>query len=122
MLSLYSPVFRAGYIYLSEGHSSCKIGGTRKPEPSFQVCRYISWLLVYSFLVVARAWMTGVMPLPDPERSRSHPDYKGRIIIRYWYFVVPALILVLSAFMLAVHAPNPALDPTQQNGAADINR
>lgn len=73
-------------------------------------------------VAVARAWMTGVMPLPDPERSRSHPDYKGRIIIRYWYFVVPALILVLSAFMLAVHAPNPALDPTQQNGAADINR
>ena len=71
---------------------------------------------------VARAWMTGAIPLPDPGRTRPHPDYKGRIIIRYWYFVVPALILVLGAFMLAEHAPNPSLDPAPQSGASGINR
>lgn len=60
---------------------------------------------------VARAWITGAMPLPDPARNRPHPDYKGRIIVRYWYFVVPALILVLSAFLLAKHLANPSLHP-----------
>lgn len=71
---------------------------------------------------VARAWIRGAIPLPDPDISRPHLDYKGRIIFRYWYFVVPALILVLSSFMLAKHVPNPSLHPTSQRGAVELSR
>jgi hypothetical protein len=57
---------------------------------------------------VARSWMIGAIPPPDPRRGRPRPDYKGRIIARYWYLLAPALILVLGAFMVAEHAPNPS--------------
>jgi len=67
---------------------------------------------------VALAWMRGTIPMPDPGNISSHPVYKGLVILRYWYFVVPALVLVISAFMLAKHAPDPSLHPMPQRGAA----
>jgi len=71
---------------------------------------------------VSLAWMRGTIPMPDKRKIRPHPVYKGQIILRYWYFVVPALILVFSAFMLAKHAPNPSLRPTLKSGAAELYR
>lgn len=50
---------------------------------------------------VARAWIKGIIPMPDPHEPRPHPTYKGQIIVRYWYFVVPGFLLMLSAFILA---------------------
>jgi hypothetical protein len=73
-------------------------------------------------VAVARAWMMGAIPLPDPRRGRPRPDYKGRMIARYWYIVAPALILVLGAFMLAKHAPNPSFHPVLQNNAVQLKR
>lgn len=56
---------------------------------------------------VAMAWMKGAIAMPDPRKVRPHPVYKGQIILRYWYLVVPAILLVLGAFILSPHVPAP---------------
>ena len=68
---------------------------------------------------VALAWMRGTIPMPDKRDIRPHPVDKGQIIVRYWYFVGPALILVFSAFIAAKRAPNPSLQQTPKSGAAE---
>ncbi len=68
---------------------------------------------------VMRGWVRGTIPMPDPGTIRPHPAYKGQIILHYWYFIIPALILVLSAFMLAKHAPAPLLQAPPQSRAAE---
>jgi hypothetical protein len=62
-------------------------------------------------------WIRGTLPMPDSAKARTHPVYKGQIIVRYWYLVAPALILVLSAFVLATHAPNQSLRQAPESGA-----
>jgi hypothetical protein len=57
---------------------------------------------------VALAWIRGTISMPDRGKIRPHPVYKGQILLRYWYFVVPALVMVVMAFMLAKHVPNPS--------------
>lgn len=63
---------------------------------------------------VALAWIKGALPMPKPRELRPHPSYKGEIIVRFWYLVLPALALLLASFALAKHVPNPALDATQE--------
>ena len=70
-------------------------------------------------LAVALAWMRGTIPMPDKRSIRPHPVYKGKIIVRYWYLVVPALILVIGAFMAAKRMPNPAFQQMPKGGAAE---
>jgi hypothetical protein len=50
---------------------------------------------------VARAWLRQDIPLLPPKTIRPHPVYKGHIIFRFWYLVIPALISILMAFLLA---------------------
>ena len=57
---------------------------------------------------VAQAWVRGIIPMPDQGKIQPHPAYKGQILVRYWYFVIPALGMVLGSFMLAEHVPNPS--------------
>ena len=71
---------------------------------------------------VALAWMRATIPMPDKRSIRPHPVYKGQLIVRYWYFVIPALILVLSAFMAAKRAPDPSFQRTGKSGANEIHR
>lgn len=71
---------------------------------------------------VALAWVRGTLPRPPPRVIRTHPVYKGRIIVRYWYLVLPAFALVLGAFLLAEHVPNPALRAPPQRPAAQQPR
>ena len=68
---------------------------------------------------VALAWIKGTMPMPGRREIRPHPAYKGQIIVRYWYLVIPAFALLLGSFVLAKHVPNPSLQATQQSDVAD---
>ena len=52
-------------------------------------------------LAVMQAWVRGVIPMPKPGTFRPHPAYKGQIIVRYWYFVMPAMMLLISSLLLA---------------------
>lgn len=54
---------------------------------------------------VALEWMRGTLPMPGAEEVRPHPAYKGRIIVRYWFLVIPAFLLVTGAFLLADRVP-----------------
>ncbi len=71
---------------------------------------------------VALAWIKGALPMPNPRELRPHPSYKGEIIVRFWYLVLPALALLLASFALAKHVPNPALDATQETVVAEPPR
>lgn len=50
---------------------------------------------------VALAWVKGSLLLPTRKELRAQPTYQGQIIIRYWYIIVPAFILLLGSFLLA---------------------
>lgn len=56
---------------------------------------------------VARGWLRGDIAMPEPRRVRPPPDYKGRLIARYWYFVVLAGTCLAAAFLLAARVPAP---------------
>ena len=45
--------------------------------------------------------------MPEPDRIRPHPDYKGRLIARYRYFAVLAGACLVAAFLLAARVPAP---------------
>lgn len=69
--------------------------------------------------VVALAWIRGVLPMPNQREIRPHPTYKGQIIARYWYLVIPASTLVLGALLLGKNISNPALSLMPQH---DVTR
>jgi len=56
---------------------------------------------------VARGWLRGDIAMPEPDRVRPQPDYKGRLIARYWYFIVLAVASLVAAFLLAAKVPAP---------------
>lgn len=66
---------------------------------------------------VTRAWLSGDIPLPPTDRIRPHPDYKGNIIARYWYFVAAALVCLMAAFLLADKVSDPALRHASRNAS-----
>lgn len=71
---------------------------------------------------VAYCWIRGILPMPDRNAIRPHPAYKGAIIIRFWYMVLPAVLFILLAFFLADKVPNPSLQPAPHRGAAEHSR
>lgn len=50
---------------------------------------------------VGCAWSAGALPMPGDNTIRPHPAYKGLLIARFWYLVLPAVVLILLAFLLA---------------------
>jgi membrane protein implicated in regulation of membrane protease activity len=56
---------------------------------------------------VARGWLRADSDMPEPDRIRPSADYKGRLIARYWYFVVLAVACLVAAFLLAARVPAP---------------
>jgi hypothetical protein len=57
---------------------------------------------------VARAWMRGNIPLPPPGAIRPDAVYRGRIMARFWYLLLTAILCLASALLLARRAPDPA--------------
>jgi len=72
--------------------------------------------------VLAYGWIRGTIPMPDRNTIRPHPSYKGTVIIRFWYLVLPAVLFVFLAFLLADKAPTPSLQPMPQAVAVGSNR
>lgn len=72
--------------------------------------------------MVGYSWAKGTLPTPSKDRIRPHPAYKGMVIMRFWYLLLPAICLIVLAFLLADKAPNKALQPTPQSGAAELSR
>ncbi|MEJ2761380.1 MAG: hypothetical protein P8126_07545 [Gammaproteobacteria bacterium] len=66
---------------------------------------------------VTRAWLSGDITMPRDDRFRPHPDYRGIIIARYWYFIAAALVCLVAAFLLADKVPSPAFRHTSRNAA-----
>ena len=86
-------------------------------------CLASSLILLGAFVgVVAYSWTRGTIPMPDRNTIRPHSSYKGAVIVRFWYLVLPAVLFVFLAFMLADKAPNQSLQPTPQSGAAELSR
>jgi drug/metabolite transporter (DMT)-like permease len=56
--------------------------------------------------MVGYSWAKGVLPMPSKDKIRPHPSYKGMVIVRFWYLVLPAIILITLAFLQADKAPN----------------
>jgi heme/copper-type cytochrome/quinol oxidase subunit 2 len=69
---------------------------------------------------VAYCWIRGVLAMPDRNAIRPHPAYKGAMIVRFWYLVLPAVLFILLAFSLADKAPNPSLQPTGNNVSSHL--
>ncbi|MBE0435208.1 MAG: hypothetical protein IBX56_05320 [Methylomicrobium sp.] len=59
--------------------------------------------------MVGYSWAKGTLPMPSQERIRPHPAYKGMVITRFWYLLLPAICLILLAFLLADKGPNKLL-------------
>lgn len=72
--------------------------------------------------MVGYAWAKGALPMPSESTIRPHPAYKGSVIARFWYLVLPAVVLIMLAFFLAEKTPNKALQPTPLRGAAQLQR
>ena len=71
---------------------------------------------------VTYSWIKGTLPMPDRNTIRPHPSYKGAVIARFWYLVLPAVLFVFLAFILADKVPIQSLQPTPQSGVAELSR
>ncbi|MDZ7778981.1 MAG: hypothetical protein U5R14_03455 [Gemmatimonadota bacterium] len=40
------------------------------------------------------------MPLPPADELHPHPEYRGRLLVRYWYLFLPAMVSFLGALWL----------------------
>lgn len=78
------------------------------------LARYLlasSLLLAAGFAgAITQGWMRGSIPKPPMSSFRIdptyvHPAYKGEMLVRYWYFVMPALICLVLAFVFAEDVP-----------------
>ena len=58
---------------------------------------------------VTQAWIRGIVPMPNHTQLQPHSAYKGQLIMRYWYFLLPAFVMLTGGFVLAVNSANPAL-------------
>lgn len=82
----------------------------------------VSLLLMAAFAgAVARGWIRGNIPKPPASSFRFdptyvHPAYKGRLLVQYWYIVLPALMCLVLAFVLAKVAPSSATPARQAAG------
>lgn len=75
----------------------------------------ISLLFMAAFPgLIAGGWITGTLSTPPPSLFRFDPTYvdpayKGKLLVRYWYVVVPALICFVLALVFAPHAADTTL-------------
>ncbi|MCT0225756.1 hypothetical protein [Synechococcus sp. CS-1328] len=72
--------------------------------------------------IVGYSWVKGTLPMPSKDRIRPCPSYKGMVVMRFWYLLVPAIFLFALAFLLADKVPDRALQLTPQSGAAELSR
>lgn len=85
-------------------------------------CLAFGLLFLGSFAgAVGYSWAKSSLPTPSKDRIRSHPAYKGMVIVRFWYLLLPAICLIALAFLLADKTPNKALQPTPQSSAAELS-
>ncbi|HET9034357.1 MAG TPA: hypothetical protein VFN25_15815 [Dokdonella sp.] len=87
---------------------------------SLTLLAFALFLIAAFAAAIALAWIRGALPMPGRRVIRPHPAYQGQIIVRYWYLVVPALILIVTSVMLAKRVPNPLFQPTSQSGMAGL--
>ena len=64
---------------------------------------------------VALGWIRGSIAMPPRSSFRFDPTdvdpaCKGELLVRHWYFVLPALISLVLAFAFAVQAKNKGLN------------
>ena len=69
---------------------------------------------------ITLAWIRGSVPMPSAYQVRPDPGYKGQLLLRYWYFVAPALICLLLAFILAKKGVNPPFQSILPNGMLEL--
>ncbi len=79
-------------------------GGTRFAGAPLYLLAFGLLFLGAFAAAVLLAWLKGTLPMPGPWEIRPHPAYKGRILVRYWYFVLPAFVLLISALLMAKHS------------------
>ncbi len=54
-------------------------------------CLAFGLLFLGSFAgVVGYSWAKSILPTPSKDRIRPHPAYKGMVIVRFWYLLLPA--------------------------------
>jgi len=63
---------------------------------------------------VARAWHRGDIPLPPPGTIRPDPDYRGRIMVRFWYLLLPLLVGLIGAMLLSRRSAAPVANNASQ--------
>lgn len=71
---------------------------------------------------VAYCWIRGTLPTPERNTVRPHPAYKGAMIVRFWYLVLPAALFILLALFMADKAPNPSLQRIPHGGTTELYR
>ncbi len=64
---------------------------------------------------IARAWHRGDIPLPPPGTLRPDPDYRGRIMVRFWYLLLPLLVGLVGALLLSRRSNRPMPHDTAQS-------
>jgi hypothetical protein len=111
-LAMAAACFSGGFYLLAQG--SLFLRDRWHPEVGSLFSGLSLYLLVLGLFslsaftaTVAVAWIRGTVPMPKPDVVRPDPAYKGLVILRYWYLVVPAVLLVMGAFILAKHVPAP---------------
>lgn len=93
----------AGSLFLRDRWNSQ--AGTLFSGVSLYLLASAMFCLAAFSAAVARAWLRGDIAMPECGRARPHPDYKGRLIARYWYFVALAGACLVAAFLLAARVP-----------------
>ncbi len=56
--------------------------------------------------IVAYSWVKGNLPMPDRNTIRPHPSYMGTLIVRFWYLILPVIVLIPMSFLLADKVPS----------------
>jgi hypothetical protein len=64
---------------------------------------------------VARAWHRGDIPLPPPGTLRPDPDDRGRLMVRFWYLLLPLLAGLVGALLLSRRSAAPMPHDTAQS-------
>lgn len=72
---------------------------------------------------VGLAWARGSLALPDQHDIPVDPSYQGKILVRFWYLLVPAFVLILVAFAMGQSSTNPKFEvtPHSQSIQHDMN-
>lgn len=79
-----------------------------QPERGHSFSGLSLYLLASSlFLLASFSAVTLRAALKNPQLLRTDRTYQGTIIVRYWYLLLPAMVVLIAAFMSANEQPNP---------------